>query len=152
MQSDPIGLAAGVNTFGYVSGKPLTRYDFFGLMGNKAPDPVKDIIKNEVQSGAGKQGSEWSSSNDLPSLCSGFCAVSEGLYGPKKTNCDANCIIDPPKKVQDAYDKNNKKEKTPEEKRQEELDNWWKDLKKGYDDERKKDKQSKNDSGMCGFA
>jgi RHS repeat-associated protein len=33
IQSDPIGLAAGVNTFAYVSSKPLTHIDPLGLSG-----------------------------------------------------------------------------------------------------------------------
>lgn len=33
IQSDPIGLAGGLSTYSYVDGSPLTKDDFFGLMG-----------------------------------------------------------------------------------------------------------------------
>ena len=41
VESDPIGLRAGLNTYAYVSGRPLTYVDLLGLMGNSSGGPSR---------------------------------------------------------------------------------------------------------------
>jgi uncharacterized protein RhaS with RHS repeats len=48
MQSDPIGLDGGLNTFGYVEGNPITYVDFYGLEKLNLSNPQKDHIINNA--------------------------------------------------------------------------------------------------------
>jgi RHS repeat-associated protein len=44
-QSDPIGLAGGISTYGYVKAAPLRNMDFYGLDGNISDYLVKPVVQ-----------------------------------------------------------------------------------------------------------
>ena len=44
IQSDPIGLGGGINTYGYVGAKPLRRIDFFGLSEADVQGVMRDTL------------------------------------------------------------------------------------------------------------
>lgn len=55
VESDPIGLQGGMNTYGYVGGDPLLKMDFFGLEANlNAFGPKTDIAKSASKTAPSK--------------------------------------------------------------------------------------------------
>jgi len=49
IQSDPIGLAGGINTYAYVEGNPLSYTDFYGLCPCGLPQNVISIARNDTR-------------------------------------------------------------------------------------------------------
>ncbi|MBK7657965.1 MAG: hypothetical protein IPJ28_01900 [Betaproteobacteria bacterium] len=121
VESDPIGLRGGFNTFSYVRGRPLSHFDLYGL---KAQMCCKMIVPgfahcfvNEVRDRqdecencqsksrrVGLQGpAPWGSSNNGAGqikIDDGFDIPGESRCGPWNTSCGVSKCID---RVLEAY-------------------------------------------------
>lgn len=83
IQSDPIGLKAGLNTFLYVGAKPLTHVDPYGLVAIPVPMPPPGIGKPGSMKIPGFRWPSWISKSDLDE-CKDDCDA-------KKDRDDADC-------------------------------------------------------------
>ena len=83
VQSDPIGLAGGVNTYSYVEGNPLSSSDFLGLRRDN-PFGINGPLAGSGGGGViplsgGGRGSSGGSGSGLGSIATGVAGLGSGL-------------------------------------------------------------------------
>jgi RHS repeat-associated protein len=97
VESDPIGLKGGVNTYGYVGANPLTYSDSLGLVPGTGtrPRPIPPKASAPADSGPGKCGSGLNEpfvpDNPFNFRFSGCCKDHDGCYdtcGKSRAECD----------------------------------------------------------------
>jgi len=95
-QEDPLGLAGGLNLYGFAEGDPVTFSDPFGLCQTEAGDTTKTVCP--APSGSSDSFQATRSQNDPcnvyanSSILKGIC---ESAYGPQSdsaTTCAARCL------------------------------------------------------------
>lgn len=108
VQSDPIGLGGGINTYGYVGGNPLTNYDPDGLFGRTATNSSRALSSllgggaaNSSATGYDFIGSEYSGASGSSSSDR---SSSDGASGEQCDNDPGNDCDRLKQKVREAKD------------------------------------------------
>lgn len=94
VESDPIGLVGGVNTYSYVYSSPILYQDFYGLQAAFAFGRVKPFFPQQGPFGGvcGEQGSPWA--HWLPDATEQACQEHDDCWFQCQKNCDgpqSNC-------------------------------------------------------------